>query len=261
MEDRTLDRAAQADPPQRLPDVQHGRAGLGAVPQREQQSPDRGAEQLRTAARASLRRPVVCAMWPVCTASISGPTRSIRSCRPLPIDVNRGDILNLFLDVNVIDWNGAPVVARVGRQELLFGSQRLISTLDWANTRRTFEGVRTFRRGEKWDLDAFWVQFVLPLADEFDRPEENQDFMGTWATYRPEKGEFTRFLLPVPQQLERLRASGHRRSAGGIQHRWARGGPATKTASCGISKEPFSSATAATAIWWRAWPRPVWEST
>ncbi|MHB0954847.1 MAG: alginate export family protein [Pirellulaceae bacterium] len=112
---------------------------------------------------------------------------------PAAIDEDRGDILNLFLDVNVMEWDGAPVVARVGRQELLLGSQRLVSPLDWANTRRTFEGVRAFRHGEKWDLDAFWVQFVLPLPDKFDRPEENQDLMGAWATYRREKGEFLDF--------------------------------------------------------------------
>ena len=112
---------------------------------------------------------------------------------PLPIDVDRGDILNLFLDANLFDYRGSPVVLRVGRQELLLGSQRLISTLDWANTRRTFEGARVMRRGEKWDFDAFFVQFVLPLASEFDRPDENQDFAGAWLTYRPEKGRFLDF--------------------------------------------------------------------
>jgi hypothetical protein len=112
---------------------------------------------------------------------------------PISGDVNKGDILNLFLDVNVIDWDGAPVVARVGRQELTLGSQRLVSSLDWVNARRKFEGVRAFRRGEKWDVDAFWLQLVPALPNEFDRPDEKQDFMGAWATYRPEKGEFLDF--------------------------------------------------------------------
>ncbi len=109
---------------------------------------------------------------------------------PLPIDVNRGDILNLFLDLNLVEFQGSPVVLRLGRQELLFGSQRLVSTLDWANTRRTFEGARVMRRGEKWDFDAFFVQFVPALPSEFDRPDEDQDFAGAWLTYRPQKGRF-----------------------------------------------------------------------
>src|SRR5262245_36893086 len=61
---------------------------------------------------------------------------------PLPIDEDRSDLLNLFAEVNVCEVAGKPVWVRVGRQELLYGSQRLISTLDWANTRRTFQGVK-----------------------------------------------------------------------------------------------------------------------
>lgn len=108
---------------------------------------------------------------------------------PPIVDENYGDIQNLFLDVNMVEWDGAPIVARVGRQELLFGSQRLVSPPDWANTRRKFDGVRGFRRGEKWDLDVFWAQVVPPRASEFDRPDSNQDFTGAWATYHREKGE------------------------------------------------------------------------
>jgi hypothetical protein len=112
---------------------------------------------------------------------------------PLPIDVNRGDILNLFVDVNVYQWDDRPMFLRVGRQELLLGSQRLVSTLDWANTRRTFEGVRLFRQGEKWDFDAFWTQFVPADPSNFDQADNNQDFAGAWVTYRPKKGHFVDF--------------------------------------------------------------------
>ena len=112
---------------------------------------------------------------------------------PSPVDEDLGDILNLFVDVNLLEWDNHPLVARVGRQELLLGSQRLVSTLDWANMRRTFEGARLFRRGEKWDIDAFWTEFVPALATEFDRADENQKFAGAWLTYRPEPGEFLDF--------------------------------------------------------------------
>jgi hypothetical protein len=112
---------------------------------------------------------------------------------PLPIDVNRGDLLNLFVDVNLFEYEGAPVFARVGRQELLLGSQRLISTLDWANTRRTFEGARLFRKGEKWDVELFYTAFVPAQASEFDERDDNQEFGGAWATYRPKAGQFADF--------------------------------------------------------------------
>lgn len=112
---------------------------------------------------------------------------------PLPVDVNKGDILNMFVDLALFDYDGHPVYARVGRQELLLGSQRLVSTLDWANTRRTFEGVRVFRQGEKWDFDLFWTHFVPPKADSFDTADNRQDFAGAWLTHRPKKGTFLDF--------------------------------------------------------------------
>jgi hypothetical protein len=112
---------------------------------------------------------------------------------PSPIDVNRGDILNLFVDLNLFDYNGDPVFARVGRQELLLGSQRLVSALDWANTRRTFDGVRLFRTGEEWDVDLFYSAFVPVNPNGLDQADDNREFGGAWATYRPQKGHFLDF--------------------------------------------------------------------
>jgi hypothetical protein len=140
---------------------------------------------------------------------------------PLPIDRNFGDILNLFVDVKLFEYEGHPVFARVGRQELLFGSQRLASTLDWANTRRTFEGARVFRRGEKWDLDLFYTAFVPPDPSAFDQRDDDREFAGAWATYRPQNGHFADFYylyfdntnnvtqLPPPQTIVRAPTEVH----------------------------------------------------
>jgi hypothetical protein len=105
----------------------------------------------------------------------------------LPIDENKSELLNLFTDLKLADLGGNPAYVRIGRQELLFGSQRLISPLDWANTRRTFQGVRAFRQTEKWDFDMFWVQPVIPNPNTFDSVDNNVNFAGAWGTYRPKK--------------------------------------------------------------------------
>ena len=81
--------------------------------------------------------------------------------KPLPIDIWKNSFLNLFTDIKLFTYNNNPVYFRGGRQELLYGSQRLISPLDWANTRRTFEGYKGFYRSAKFDLDAFWVRPVI----------------------------------------------------------------------------------------------------
>ncbi len=78
---------------------------------------------------------------------------------------------------------------RGGRQELLYGSQRLISPLEWVNTRRTFQGGKVFWQSEKLSLDAFMVQPVVPSANSFASVNYEQLFTGVWGTYRPVRGE------------------------------------------------------------------------
>lgn len=76
------------------------------------------------------------------------------------IDVNRWDVLNAFVDTTFLEDDFGKHSVRVGRQELLFGRQRLVSPLDWGNTRRTFEGVRYWHKGDDHRLDVFAVNPV-----------------------------------------------------------------------------------------------------
>lgn len=107
---------------------------------------------------------------------------------PLPIDRTGPDFLNLFVDLKLGEVLDKPVYLRAGRQELLLGSQRLVSPLEWANTRRTFQGVSLLRTGEKWDATAFWLQPVITNSQKLDWQDNQQHFAGGWLTYRPKKG-------------------------------------------------------------------------
>jgi hypothetical protein len=107
---------------------------------------------------------------------------------PLAIDRNPADFQNLFVEIKLLEAAGSPVEARVGRQELLYGSQRLISPLDWANTRRTFQGAKMFWHGSDWDIDAFWVKPMITSPNIIDSWDVNQNFSGAWATWKPKKG-------------------------------------------------------------------------
>lgn len=103
---------------------------------------------------------------------------------PRAIEVHRADLLNLFGDVVLGDADRGRASLRVGRQELLYGAQRLISPLDWGHTRRTFEGAHFFWTGENWNLDAFLTQAVLTRPTPFDRPADQPVFFGSYATYK-----------------------------------------------------------------------------
>lgn len=109
---------------------------------------------------------------------------------PLLIDRSPADFLNLFVDGQVGTYDDQPIWLRVGRQELLYGSERLISPLDWANTRRTFQGGKLFWQTQKDSLDLFCVQPVIPDNGRFDSVDNNVVFAGAWYTHRPKAGEF-----------------------------------------------------------------------
>jgi len=94
-------------------------------------------------------------------------------------DRNYGDLLNAFVDLKLTD----SITARVGRQELLYGAQRLVSPLDWANTRRTFEGVNLIYREGDWSIDGFFTHFVPVQFQAFDEADYDQPFYGAYATY------------------------------------------------------------------------------
>lgn len=111
---------------------------------------------------------------------------------PRGIDENRLDGLNLFADAKLLQGESGAIWFRGGRQELLYGAQRLVSPLDWANTRRTFDGLKLFWQGADWNVDAWWtrpVPFGQHVAGgqtdhNFDHPDQSQEFAGVWATYK-----------------------------------------------------------------------------
>ncbi len=104
-----------------------------------------------------------------------------------PIEENRGEAQNLFVDVKLFDGEAGKLIGRAGRQELLFGEQRLVSPLDWANTRRTFDGYRgTYTKGD-FSLDGFFTNVVdrsFANEDQWDSADSLQDFYGVYASMK-----------------------------------------------------------------------------
>jgi hypothetical protein len=108
---------------------------------------------------------------------------------PAVTDIDHHDFLDFFVDVKLCEMCEGPLYFRAGRQELLYGSQRLISPLDWVNTRRTFQGFKAFWRGEKCDVDLFCVNPVIPRPEQLDGPDHARTFSGLWISYRPTTGQ------------------------------------------------------------------------
>jgi hypothetical protein len=103
---------------------------------------------------------------------------------PRPIEVNRHDVLNFFGDYVLMDSDGGgKLTGRVGRQELLYGDQRLISPLDWANTRRTFDGAKLMWAEGDWKVDGFWTKPVFVHPEHLDTMDDDLQFYGAYSTY------------------------------------------------------------------------------
>lgn len=109
---------------------------------------------------------------------------------PAQTDIDHIDFLDFFVDVKLCQMCDGPVYFRAGRQELLYGSQRLISTLDWVNTRRTFQGFKLFWQNDKAAVDVFSVHPVYPRAEQADGPDHTQQFSGLWISYWPSKTQW-----------------------------------------------------------------------
>jgi len=97
------------------------------------------------------------------------------------LDVDSIDLQNAFLDLNLPFQEGS-FTLRSGRQELQFGKQRLVSPLDWANTRpRMFDGFRAILKQGHWRVDGFWTRFVRVQKYSFNQNDSGTDFFGLYA--------------------------------------------------------------------------------
>jgi len=78
----------------------------------------------------------------------------------------------------------APLTAKVGRQELAFGNERLIGAVAWHNVGRTFDAGRlSYRFGKgRGRLDAFASRLVGNRFESF-----GQNLYGLWGTFGKSK--------------------------------------------------------------------------
>lgn len=86
---------------------------------------------------------------------------------------------------------------RIGRQELQFGKQRLISPLDWANTRRSFEGFRIMNQFGAWNIDAFVTKPVIIDPDAINQPDQAKLFSGAYASGKVNGNNLSFYFLSL----------------------------------------------------------------
>lgn len=83
-----------------------------------------------------------------------------------PSEADRSDWQDRFVEVGY----GRQGV-RVGRQDVAIGRERLVGISDWANSRRTFEGVRGLASAGRYQFDAFDGRVVEVRMTSPDRAD------------------------------------------------------------------------------------------
>jgi hypothetical protein len=95
------------------------------------------------------------------------------------------DVQNAFVDLTppLPGTDARPLLLRGGRQELLFGAQRLVSPADWTNARRTFDGVSARLALGPARATGFWTEPVRVLPTQAnDHGTQDEKFFGVYAT-------------------------------------------------------------------------------
>jgi len=109
-----------------------------------------------------------------------------RASGPSRVDENKLEFQNAFIEGRYSlarDWD---LQVRAGRQEIQFGSARLISARDGPNVRRTFDGLRVLAMTGEWTIDALAMKPRRDRKGVFDdSTDDSQLLWGVYATREP----------------------------------------------------------------------------
>jgi Alginate export len=107
---------------------------------------------------------------------------SYRQGGPRPIDEKKLDFEAAYLEVGNSDKKNW-IVLRVGRQELNYGSGRLVSIREGPNVRQSFDGFKIRSKAGPWNVDTFAVRPDLDETGFFNNtPDHRTSFWGVYAT-------------------------------------------------------------------------------
>jgi hypothetical protein len=109
-------------------------------------------------------------------------------------------LLNAFGDVKIPFGDKDSLTVRGGRFEMIYGSQRLVSSADYTNITRTFDGGLGILQIASWTITPFWTIPVVADVDitnmPFNRASPHQSLFGISATDTAE--DYPPFPLPRP---------------------------------------------------------------
>jgi len=110
-----------------------------------------------------------------------------------PIDEDQLNVQNLFIDGTILQQNDRSLLIRLGRQELDYGSGRLISVGEGPNARRYFTGAKVAYNTNKVSLEAFAMMADTIRPGIFDNKPSKQ--INLW-------GAYSKIILPQQANID-----------------------------------------------------------
>jgi hypothetical protein len=102
--------------------------------------------------------------------------------KPSGVDENQLDLHQAFFDIMLPATSQLQnLILRFGRQELSYGSQRLVAVRDGPNNRQSFDAARIMFTKSRLKADAFFSHYVLSKQNIFDDGfNRNTKFWGAY---------------------------------------------------------------------------------
>jgi hypothetical protein len=103
---------------------------------------------------------------------------------PSPVDQNLLDLHQAFVDYATTLKGGQSLTFRLGRQELSYGSQRLVAVREAPNNRQAFDAAKLMFGSKNLKLDVFYSNYVSAKPGFFDDAViSGTRFWGTYAAF------------------------------------------------------------------------------
>lgn len=118
---------------------------------------------------------------------------------PRGIDEDKLNMQNLFMDFVAYNELGRAITLRVGRQEIQYGSGRLIDVREGTNLRLYFDGAKLAYTSPRIDIDAFVMVNTQVNTGIFDNASTRRaDLWGIYSSHMiPKSGKLDLYYLGI----------------------------------------------------------------
>ena len=101
-----------------------------------------------------------------------------------PVDLNPLDLHQAFAEYSTFFKDAGNISFRLGRQELSYGSQRLVSVREGPNNRQAFDAAKMMLHYKNTKADFFYSNYVIAKKDIFDDKFRLHDIFFKITIYR-----------------------------------------------------------------------------